>query len=122
MPRIAKLGLEPVPSETITPQDQATPSCYACGNPHVGIREVCYLVLRGAYYIHSNLGDPVFVLDPDSTVQVMVLPTGKQALLVRRRDDGKQEQHTFTVDEMCMEHALDHMDWSRDMEDEFDRG
>lgn len=115
MPKIARLKLEEVQEGMLRPQDKLTPPCHLCADPHVGAHEVCYSVLRGAFYLHANLGALVFVLDPEvGPVDLIKLPNGSRALLL----DFQNKASAFAVEEGCMVHAMDQIDWSVDHDPE----
>lgn len=71
------------PASSSVPTDDAmTPQeCIACGDGPIGVTEDALLILRGQWLPSHEFDTPIFVLDPDTRLQVFELPNGQLALL-----------------------------------------
>ncbi len=82
--------------------DDTTPCCRFCGEPHVGIGELCYLALRGAFMVPPKIGYEIFVLDTRAKLELITLENGQQALVV---DVDKHGIYAAAVHENCVDEA-----------------
>lgn len=56
-----------------------TPDCWYCNQP-IDLLEEAHVMLPGQWMVNRDLGQAVFVLDPDIPLELVQLPNGQMAL------------------------------------------
>lgn len=79
-----------------------TAACLLCGQANIPTAEDAYCCIRGQFFESADFEVPVFVIDPDSHLQVVQLANGQLGLITDRNRRHGPTHHT------CMEclHAL----------------
>lgn len=91
---------------TPMPDDEITPRCRFCDDPHVGLLQPAYLMLRGNFVYAKALGQEVFVFDKRLDVEFIQLPDGSHGAIV---DAASVRPRTpaCAVHEDCADNAVD---------------
>ncbi len=76
-----------------------TPCCLGCGVP-LDLQDEAIMMLRGNWMPLQDRGVTVFVLDPNTVLEIISLPNGQLAL---RSDHAEPTQHSHLD---CMEQLL----------------
>jgi hypothetical protein len=82
--------------------DDTTPSCYICGEAHVGINTEASLLIKGAFVFDPENGCAVFLVDPHAQITPLMMSNGQLALAVDT-GTGVDGAHTDCIDRIVSE-------------------